>query len=200
MIGQAAAGWEWINDFLTLPHPQIGRSGPVCPFVMPAIKNGTLHFDTRRISPAADAGHLAALIEDLVDEFTTMAWVQPNKTLHAMVVVIVGLSPERTSALDEAHAMVKHRMVRRGLMLGQFHPDCTETAARNPSFAVARSPVPMLALRNMAFHDLLFLHQDRDWFTAYAGRYGRRYEIGQARDLLLTTLYEQACQRWRTPS
>ena len=35
---------EWVKSFLARPHPHLGRSGPVCPFVPQAIKSNSIQF------------------------------------------------------------------------------------------------------------------------------------------------------------
>lgn len=77
-------------------------------------------------------------------------------------------------------------------MLGQFHSRCEQGAARNPGFRVSRSPLPMLALRWMALHDVLFLHDDPHRFTTYEDRFGTVYRSGRTVDPLFTRLYQQA--------
>lgn len=98
--------------------------------------------------------------------------------------ILTGLPEGSHRLLDEGHALAKPELVGRGLMLAQCHPDCDERAARNPEFEVSRSPVPMLAMRWMAFHDVLFLDSDPEWFTAYEERYGGRHERGSIADPL----------------
>ncbi|MDA0565732.1 hypothetical protein LG943_15620 [Streptomonospora sp. S1-112] len=185
-----------MKSFLTTPHPDIGRKGAVCPFVEPAMRGRTLHIQHRRLPPDAAPAHISALVEDMVHTFATARWNHPNKTLHALVTVIDGLPPHRTTVLDDAHPLIKPSLVRRRLMLGQFHPTCPETAARNPDFPVSQSPVPLLALRHMAFHDILFLHHDPAYFTAYAQTYGHRYRRSTIPDPHFTDLYTRACRTW----
>jgi hypothetical protein len=190
------SGWSWIADFLACPHPQIGRTGAICPFVEPAIRNETLLLRAQSVGPEAGVQELVALIDDMTRTFAETEWREPNSALHALVTVVIGLPGDRLHLLDDAHAAAKPGLVSRGLMLGQFHPRCGEMAARNPDFAVARSPVPMLALRHMAFHDVLFLHQEREWFASYRRAYGKNHERGHVADPLLAEVYRQAVERW----
>lgn len=187
----------WVREYLCEPHESIGRTGAVCPFVEPSLRADCLEIEEWPVEQDAGLREVVAVIERMVLRFGEIEWASANATLHALVVVLPDLVGERARLLDEAHAKLKPQLVRRGLMLGQFHAECDEPAARNPEFPVSRSPVPLLALRHVAFHDILFLDSDPGWFTHYAGRYGKRYAKGAVREPLFIELFTRACTRWR---
>src|SRR5947208_11361656 len=105
-----------------------------------------------------------------------------NTNLHALVVVVDGRPEDAWWLIDEGHKAAKDDIVAQGLMLGQFHPLCTEPAARNPLFPVNRAPYPLYAIRNMALHDILFLHDNPTWFHHYQKGFGHRYGSGTRMD------------------
>jgi hypothetical protein len=188
---------EWCNAFLARPHPTIGRNGHVCPFLEAATRADTLRVDSRPLDGAeVSAAKLDALVDEMLDVFRTAVWPHPNEVLHALVMVLPRLPTECWHLLDELQARAKPQLADRFLMMGQFHPNCVETAARNPEFFVSRSPVPMLALRNMAFHDILFLDSDAHTFAAYSRKFGARYTTSAAFDPLFRQRYECARQRF----
>jgi hypothetical protein len=171
---------RWFTEHLARPHPRLGRPGQVCPFLESASRAGTLLVHTRTLPDAATGPEaLGAVLDGLVVEmertFRTTSWAHPNRNLRTLVVALPRLAREHWGGLDLVQARSKPRLAEAGLMLGQFHPDCWEPAARNPDFLVSRSPVPILALRSMAFHDILFLDSDRRLFHAYSRRFGRHY-------------------------
>ncbi|MFF7177379.1 DUF6875 domain-containing protein [Streptomyces sp. NPDC008121] len=184
---------EWLNSYITQPHEQLGRSGAVCPFVAPARRVHAVETAVRLVGPAASLPLIREIIRCGLDEFEHLDWRASNPTLRSLLIVLPDLAPEAFALLDEAHAQVKTESVGRGLMIGQFHPRCAEPAAHNPAFKVSRSPVPLVAVRAMAVHDILFLGERADWFAEYHRRFGARYRsrpdgIGP----LLTTLYHKA--------
>ncbi|MBC3841000.1 hypothetical protein GXW82_14095 [Streptacidiphilus sp. 4-A2] len=171
---------RWFDEYLARPHPQLGRPGQVCPFVESAGRAGTLLLHSRGLPEAhSGATALATALDQVVAEmertFRTTAWAHPNRNLRALVFALPRLAREHWGGLDLVQARSKARLAEAGLMLGQFHPDCRDAAARNPRFPVSRSPVPMLALRAMAFHDIFFLDSELQLFRAYSRRYGRHY-------------------------
>ncbi|MFJ9381680.1 DUF6875 domain-containing protein [Streptomyces sp. NPDC101455] len=188
--------WSWLYDYIALPHPQLGRKGAVCPFVQPALNAGSLRLEQWEVSHAASEEELGAMVDRMAEVVVQGQWGGSNPTLRSLVVVVAGLEPERHRLLDRVQNAAKPGLVSRGLMLGQFHADCDDRAVRNPDFRVSRAPLPMLALRYMAFHDVLFLHEDAQLFASYRERFGDRYTRGSVTDALFIDLFEAAAQRW----
>lgn len=189
-------GRLWIEEFITRPHQSINRDGPVCPFVESSMKAQSFLLKEWQVDPGIDADGLVQLVHRMAQRFETIRWEGRNRILHTLVLVLTGLPEEHHHLLDEAHRLAKPQLVGRGLMLAQFHPDCDERAARNPEFQVARAPVPMLAMRRMAFHDVLFLGSDPEWFAAYEERYGGRHERGSVSDPLFAETFAEAREKW----
>ncbi len=136
----------------------------------------------RRVGDPGQAGGPTpsqTLIDEIVrcglDEFSEVDWRAGNPNLRSLLLVLPDLPAEHLHLLDAAHAALKPESVRRGLMIAQFHEKCREKAARNPRFEVSYAPVPMMAVRSMAIHDVLFLADRREWFEEYASRFGARY-------------------------
>ena len=167
--------WGWLDGFVLQPHPELRRDGAVCPFVGPAMHQHTLLFRQGDLDRPLTLDTVVAGLRAGVTEFHRTAWVGQNRTLHAMLVLLPRLTDEEALLLDDAHAAIKDELVEREIMMAPFHPLCRETATRNPHLLAFRSPVPMIAIRNMAFHDVFFLTGKQAWFRRYARRFGARY-------------------------
>jgi hypothetical protein len=120
---------------------------------------------------------------------------RPDAILQTLLVVFPNIPIERSTVIDDAHQTLKSAFVQRGLMLGQFHMTCPEPAVRNPDFPAMVSPLPFFAIRHMAQHDVLFLHQRPDWFSQYDARLGEAYHLGKVSHPLLVQSYEDGKQR-----
>lgn len=179
---------RWLTDYVCRPHPQLGRDGAVCPFVEPAARGGTMQLHTRTGLAAACGDELRALVRETARTFRSTPWARTNPTMRCLILVLPDLPQSHWHQLDSVQAELKPELAGDGLMLGQFHPDCPEPAARNPGFPISRSPVPLLAMRNMALHDVLFLHHDPELFHQYRLRFGARYE----RDVSVDQVYQEA--------
>src|SRR5262245_28859210 len=53
---------DWIHAFVTRPHEELGRKGPVCPFVPQALERGTLWLAAERIG-GRDPGDVVELVD-----------------------------------------------------------------------------------------------------------------------------------------
>ncbi|MFE6761725.1 DUF6875 domain-containing protein [Streptomyces sp. NPDC057689] len=194
-----AAVRAWLDSYICRPHAELGRTGPVCPFVAPALKAETLALRSRTGMAAADADDVRAAVRELARDFRARSWPHANPTMRTLLLVLPDLPPAGWPLLDSVQAELKGELAGQGLMLGQFHPECDEPAARNPDFMVSRCPVPLLVIRNMAVHDVLFLHHRGDFFDEYRRRFGSRYERRAVADTLFRETYQNAVS-WHAPS
>jgi hypothetical protein len=185
---------EWMRSYVAQPHPEIGRTGAVCPFVEPALRDDAVEIVIEPIGSEPTRETLAELLRRNARDFNAVAWRNSNPMLRSLAVVLPDLPGEHLGLLDEAHALVKPDVVRQGLMIGQFHPKCPEPAVRNTAFMVSRAPMPLVVIRNMALHDILFLHHRQDWFAEYAGRFGHRYRAGRGVDPTFARAFQRATE------
>jgi len=185
--GEAA---RWFETYLCRPHRGVGRAGAVCPFMAPALRARTVR--TLVVRGCADRTGLLSVVEAMVGVLRGGFRPGSNRTLHAVVALVPDLPHADDELLDHVQAAVRTSLAEQGMMLGQFHPHCDQGAARDPGFPVSRSPLPMLALRWMALHDILFLHDDPRRFAAYDRRFGSHYRAGRTVEPLLARLYRGA--------
>jgi hypothetical protein len=186
---------DWLGDYITKPHPELGRDGPVCPFVESSHRADSLVVRSYHWNHEFELSHMIRVVEKSIETFHSIEWKSRNSALWSLVVTVSGLSAEAYWLIDEAHRVAKDGIVAQGLMLGQFHPNCDARAARNLGFPVNKAPIPLFVVRNMAFHDILFLHGNTDWFVHYKERYGRYYERRTRLDAEFVDFFESACKR-----
>ncbi|MFH8371516.1 DUF6875 domain-containing protein [Streptomyces sp. NPDC018031] len=188
---------EWLHDYIGQPHPLINRQGPVCPFVPAAVNARALRLEFHYGVTGEDPEELGHLLAGRIRSFArTGTAVPPEKTsLESLVIALPELREESWPTLDAAHLALKDTAVGLGAMIGQFHPDCAEPSVRNSGFPVSRSPLPLLAVRHMAVHDILFLHDRPRWFAEFRGRFERNFTDGRVRDPLMLRLYAEAEER-----
>ncbi|MFI6277870.1 DUF6875 domain-containing protein [Streptomyces sp. NPDC050988] len=152
--GQAMA---WLDEFVTQPHRELGRPGAVCPRLAPALRRNLVHLvamrtDTGSVDEAVFKGQaLVGLYQELFTDPEAFR-------VGALLAFFPGLPSEAAPEfIDVGHARLRMDFVASGLMIGEFHPLSTVTSVRNPALEVMRCPVPMLAVRALTRHDVLFL-------------------------------------------
>ena len=158
-VGSLATTLEWIQRFLARPHPELGRSGPVCPFVPGAIAQDTIWLgvvDHRTEDRAA--------IKEAIGRYRDLFLnLEPKDgdgaMMKAIVIVFPNVSTEDAGVIDDVQLELKPLFVEAGLMIGEFHERNEGEGLRNPEFRPLRSPIPSLAIRFMVESDLPFLHR-----------------------------------------
>ncbi|MEV7939378.1 DUF6875 domain-containing protein [Kitasatospora sp. NPDC088264] len=192
----------WLRQYISRPHDEIGRTGPVCPFIPPALSGKDAQFSFRYDVTGKDEQQLREALEAEMSTFalgTERSRTHTGASLDCRIVVLPATGPEGWRVLDEAYEDLKNNAVAHGLMVGQFHPHCDERAVRNPLFPVSVAPVGLFAIRRMAPHDVLFLYKHRAWFRIYDQNFRAHYERGRVRDPLLRELYVTAVERHGLP-
>jgi hypothetical protein len=154
---------DWVKTFLAKPHPELGRPGPVCPFVPRALQLNAIRMAVIR------ASHLEQYqIEDLVrqyrDIFLQTPPVEGELAFYKAIMLIFPDIPADAAfkLIDGVQQKLKPFFVESGLMIGEFHQHNESPGLHNPDFRPLRSPIPMLAIRYMAESDLPFLNRLTD--------------------------------------
>jgi hypothetical protein len=147
---------DWASEYLARPHPELGRAGPVCPYVRRSLNRRRFYVNIVQGTPTT-AAELAFAIRPFRDWFLDLA---PRRHPDAAVTTILNAFPGLTdrSLVDEAQRALQATFVKDGLMVGEFHdgpPD--KPGLRNPRWRPLHSPVPLLAIRHMVPTDLPFL-------------------------------------------
>jgi hypothetical protein len=166
---------HWIETFICQPHPHLGREGSVCPYVSKSREKG-LFWLTAYPGARPSVEEVDAVVSAYREWFLAL---EPRAGADAQYKTLVILfpdiaDPDAPAIIDQAQLRLKPAFVQQGLMIGQFHATSTAPGVWNPAFYPLRSPVPLLVMRPMAPHDILFLHMEEGFVRAYVKRYGQR--------------------------
>jgi hypothetical protein len=148
----------WLDQFVTRPHPDLGRPGAVCPRLAPALHANTVWLVAIALNGASTEHAVAAghLLRQLFDDLAA----GPRRHSAALLGFFPDLrAQEAAGFIDGGHKRLRPGFVEHGLMLGEFHRTSLVTSVHNGAFPVMRCPVPMFAVRAITPHDLLFLDQ-----------------------------------------
>ena len=165
---------DWIKTFVARPHKDLGRAGPVCPFVPGAWERKTLW-----LAPEEIADRSVQDVVQLINEYKKLfLHAQPidgdDANYKAIVVVFTDLSADR--AKDFFYDVLQHlgvpSYVEDGLVLGGFYASNEGSAIYNPSLRPFTAPVPFLLVRHAVISDWKFFLDNEDWLNLWARRYG----------------------------
>jgi hypothetical protein len=175
---------DWTRDFVAQPHPDLGRGGPVCPFVPPAIDNSPLWFAIEHINHISPV-QVAILMNQYKDLFLSLSPKEEEEgrdiAAKKTILVIFPDLPEDKAGdyIDGIQRPLKDEFVRDGLMLGEFHQHSSAPGIHNKDFRPLRSSIPMLVIRHMVITDWRFLYEKTQWIKAWIARFhdGEDFEI-----------------------
>jgi hypothetical protein len=164
-----------IKTFVARPNKDLGRAGPVCPFVPRAWEHETLWLAPEQITHQS-APELVQLMNDYRRLFLRARPVDGDEAnSKAIVVVFTDLSAERAKDyMDDVRIQNLKRLayVDDGVVLGEFHERNDGSAIRNPTFKPFKAPVPFLLMRSAVASDWTFFLDDEDWLGFWARRFG----------------------------
>lgn len=189
---------QWMRRFLGRPHPDLGRPGPVCPFVPGAIAQDTIWLGS---VAATDRREIAAIVSNYRDLFLELEPKTGDASMmKAIVIVFPSIDADQATIIDDVQSELKANFVASGLMLGEFHERNEGPGLRNAHFRPLRSPIPSLAIRHMVESDLPFLDRSlypppirADFIRSYLRRMGAeisRNNFDAALDALVTAEIE----------
>jgi len=165
---------RWAEEYLCRPHPDLGRKGPVCPYVQAALERGTFYLAVLR-GETFPPDLLADRLVGYRDWFRQLEpSTGPAAQFKTILLVFPDLPQDAASAVvDATQERLKPAYVADGLMIGEFHPGPPAKAGLwNPDFRPLRSPQPLLAIRHMVPSDFPFLAAERELVAAYLERFG----------------------------
>src|SRR5215204_3717981 len=146
---------DWIKTYVVRPHKDLGRAGPVCPFVPGALERRTLWLAPEQIGDRS----VPAVVELMNGYVRRFLEAQPSDGDDAeykvIVVVFADLSADRAQGLFDE--VLQHLAVpsyeEDGIIFGPFYDGNEGTAIYNSSFRPFQSPVPFLFVRHTVLSD-----------------------------------------------
>lgn len=154
---------RWLEDYAPHPHPQLGRDGVVCPYMVRALRRDYVRIydlDVARYQPG-DVAATDLLVDTAHEELRTNLRradaLEADRTFIVSMIVPHGWPDAALRALVAgAHDRLKPYFVPSGYMAGDFWPDHETVGLHNPDFRPFTSPVPVLGMRPLVPADLAF--------------------------------------------
>ena len=163
-----------IESFMARSHADLGRTGPVCPYVPVSLERKTLWLAAEHVG-----GRSVRDVVDLVGGYQKLFLsTRPTKgddaIYKAIVVVFTDLSAERADEFFKnlLQDLAVPSYVDDGFVMGGFHEGNQGTAIYNSSFRPFTAPVPFLLIRQAVVSDWKFFLDNEAWLKLWAQRYG----------------------------
>lgn len=162
---------QWCIDYLCHPHPELGRTGVVCPYSPIAMKKETFWLTEIKTKGRSE--------EEIKQDIISLSYIFHEKEPHdgeeaqfkTIISVWDDISEEELSRL---HHEMKLIFLHEGLMLGEFFSSCEKRGLWNSNFHPLRSTIPLLAVREMLEVDISFLSESMEYVKEYIHKYGDR--------------------------
>jgi hypothetical protein len=180
-VSVATAVLKWANEYLSAPNEQVRRTraGPaeaICPFVRPSLDSNCFYIDIRREINGLSMEPIVSAMLKYRDALRTLPPFEASEqNKKAIIAVFPEIPAQAAVVLDLVHAQIKTAFVGEGMMVTQSYPGCDMRSVRNPALRVYESPYPLMALRLMAIHDILFVGENAEWFSAYHLKFGAQF-------------------------
>jgi hypothetical protein len=168
----AVAGW--IKTFVARPHEDLGRAGPVCPFVPEALERKLLWLAPEQIADR-DPPDVVELINGYQRMFLdTQPTDGDDANYKVIVVMFTDLPADRAQGVfdDVLQQLAVPSYAEDGIVFGPFYEGHEGTALYNSSFRPFQSPVPFLFVRQGVISDWKFFLDNQDLFNLWAHRFG----------------------------
>jgi hypothetical protein len=176
---------DWIKTFVARPHKDLGRAGPVCPFVPESLERETLWLAPEHIADRS-APDVVELIEGYQRLFLDAEPTGGNDAIYkSFVVVFTDLPAARAKEFldDVLQQLAVPSYADDGFVMGGFYEGSEGTAIYNSGFRPFTSPVPFLLVRQAVVGDWKFFLDNEDWFNLWAHRYGESAAQALAEEL-----------------
>ncbi len=165
---------RWAREYLCTPHPELGRSGPMCPFVPMALQKRMM-FAAVYQQAELDVAQIKQILLREMQRFMTHEPVTGSEAQFKSLLVLFPALPPLIGEqfIELAQQELQSHFVPNGLMVGEFHalpPD--KPGLWNAKFKPLYSPLPMLVIRHMVPTDFLFLQNNAALFHAWAALFG----------------------------
>jgi hypothetical protein len=165
---------DWIKTYVVKPHKDLGRAGPVCPFVPGALERETLWLAPEQIADR-DVPDVVELIGGYQRLFLDGQPTDGDDASYKVIVVVfTDLSADRAQGVfgDVLQRLAVPSYVEDGIVFGPFYEGHEGTAIYNSSFRPFQSPVPFLFVRHGVISDWKFFLDNEDWLNLWARHFG----------------------------
>src|SRR5688572_27398094 len=162
----------WLDTYPMYSHPELGRTGAVCPFTRMARKLDAMRVSICRAAPD-DEDAAAAMIARGWEELERIPVERSAEPFRAVVIGFPNCDSDAgVEMLRRAQRRYKFYAMFHFRMMGFLHPRSEIGGLWNPDFRPLRSPMPAIALRCMVEQDAPFIATHSQQWAPYLIKFG----------------------------
>ena len=176
---------DWIRDFVLQPDDQLGRPGPVCPFMPTSVERQRTWLTPEHVGDGG-AAHVVEVLNGYERRLLDLGPPDGGDTgLDVITVVFPDLPAGRAQSVFDAALgeIAVPSYVEDGIVFGPFFNGNQATAIYNDGFRPFRSPVPFVFVRHGVVSDWKFFIDMEDWLALWARRFGEQGVAALAAEL-----------------
>lgn len=148
---------DWLDTYISRPHPDLGRAGDICPFTRVAVAHNFLWMTI--YDGPIDITTCTTVIERYRAWFQELA--PPGEVENEWKTILI-LFPtlsdaEATQFLPAINTLVKPTLLNTKMISSSFYPLSEQPGHRNPNFRSHIAPIPLWIFRNLSHTELLGL-------------------------------------------
>ncbi len=182
------------EGILSRPEASV-PSTVVCPFLKPSLESDHFQIAFHPEINGADSIPIQELMIGYITIFKSMGpFHEENK--KALLIVFPNIDEKDVKVLDRVHEAIKTPFVKAALMVAQFHNKCNEKSIHKPHPLTQKSDFPLMAIRHMQRHDILFLKDNAEWFSYYHRFFGDHFVHEKDKDDYYYRLYQDARKQY----
>lgn len=162
---------NWVETYLMREHPDLGRTGAVCPFTRQAARIDTARLAICTAGPTEEERAFTLI----GGSFAALDAIPCKPGMAHFRTIIVGFpncaGEPGLTMLQRVQKRHKFRSLARGRMIGLMHATSDAPGLWNRDFRPLRAPLPVLALRHMVEHDAPFAARHPLLLAPYLARF-----------------------------
>ena len=166
----------WIRSFILEPNAELGRPGPVCPFMPTSVERQTMWLAPEQIGDGS-AADVIALMDGYKRRLLEVGPSDGGEPDYSVItVVFTDLPADRAQGVfdDVLGQIAVPSYVEDGIVFGPFFDGNQATAIYNDGFRPFQSPVPFIFVRHGVVSDWKFFLDKEDWLALWARRFGEQ--------------------------
>lgn len=168
---------RWIREFIMRPHPSLGRTGVVCPYVKTSIDESIFFLTVAYPEDPSNYSQIMSALETCRTRFLTVEPTSGPLSILRVLLILFPHAVEKDLELPLESKRMKSEMMEAGVTVGQFFPTEDIDKFLKSRFFPVQPPMCLYTMRQFIETDWMFIHREPEWRAIYLKRFGKPPEL-----------------------